>query len=517
MAQNTINGFEYLGTALQTLLMADSIQPGAQPGYELCREIYLNHPHGAKLTDFPISMAQHKPRKITIPKAPDDGEMLVEAFLTEWKNVHADLNIFNTGRLARVYGVSTLGAVVKDDNSAIELDFKKLDKATVSFNVWDPLNTAGSLVLSQDPNALDYQKPTGVSVNGQSYHRSRVCVLMNEAPIYIAYQSSGFGFVGRSVYQRGLMPLKSFVMTMATDMMIALKAGVLVAKMQMQSSAVDGIMSRMLGKKREIVKEAQVGNVINIGVDEDIESLNMQNLEGPYELARKNIIENEAAACGTPAKIVLAETYAEGFGEGTEDAKAVAQFIESIRSWLDPLYTFMDQIVQYRAWNEDFYATVQSRYPDEYVGVSYAAAFNEWRNSFTATWPNLLDEPDSEKAKAEDVVLKAIIAVVEVLLPALPPSEKAKVIDWMCLCINEKKRLFTSPLLLDVDEIENYEPPVPLQAPSEPKPESASDSAPKRFKVTKEILDGVDDEVRRKAMDGLRLVRGQAVGDGGAI
>jgi len=345
-------------------------------------------------------------------------------------------------------------------------------------------------------------------VGGKAYHRSRTCVLMNEDPIYIEYQTAGFGFNGRSVYQRGLMPLKSFVMTMATDMMIALKSGVLVAKMKSQSSAVDQVMRNIFGQKRELVKEARVGNVLSIDTDEDIESLNLQNLEGPYALARKNIIENEAAACGTPAKIVLAETFAEGFGEGTEDAKAVAQFVESIRKWMEPLYTFMDEIVMYRAWNEDFYATIQQRYPDEYAGVSYAVAFNEWRNSFVAEWPNLLEEPESEKLKGEDVVLKAIIAVVEVLMPALDPVNKAAVIEWMADNINEKKRLFTSPLVLDPEAIANYEPPVPLKEPSEPRPESLTDSAPRRKR--REMLDGVDEEVKRAAMDGLRLVTGKA-------
>lgn len=509
------NGINLLGTELQSLLLADGIQPGSKPSYQLCKSIYSAHPHGAKLVDFPIQMAQFKPRKVTVPRAPDDGLMLVEAFLAEWKAIAADRHIFNAGRLARIYGVATLGILIKDDSEREALDFSKLYGAELAFNVWDPLNTAGSLVLNQDPNALDFQKVPSVSVNGKPYHRSRTCVIMNEDPLYIEYESSGFGFLGRSVYQRGLVPLKSFVLTMATDMMIALKAGVLIAKMESQSSAVDGPMSWIFGQKREMVKEAQTGNVLSIGVAEEIESLNLQNLDGAYGMARKNIIENEAAACGTPAKIVLAETFAEGFGEGTEDAKAVANFVETIRAWLAPLYTFMDQVVMYRAWNEEFYEVVKARYPDQYGNVSYAVAFQDWKNSFHTEWPNLLEEPDSEKLKGEDVVLKAIIAVVEVLLPEVPPSVKAQVIEWMQDNLNERKRLFSSPMALDLDEIENYEPPMPLAAPGMPKPESSADSAPRRRQ--KERLDNVDDEVRRRATSALRIVSGQAAADGGAV
>lgn len=513
---NTVDGIQLLGTDLQSLLLADTIQPGSQPSYQLCKTIYSAHPHGAKLVDFPIQMAQFKPRKITVPKTPDDGEMFAEAFRDEWRALGCDRYIMNAGRLARMYGIATLGLQIDDDDTKKEVDFKKLNSRKIAFAVWDPLNTAGSLVLNQDPNAFDYQKVQGVTVNGQSYHRSRTCVLMNEDPIYIEYQEAGFGFVGRSVYQRGLVPLKSFVLTLATDMMIALKAGVLIAKMESQSSAVDGPMQWLFGQKRSMVKEAQTGNVLSIGVDEEIESLNLQNLDGAYGMARKNIIENEAAACGTPAKIVLAETYAEGFGEGTEDAKAVAQFVETIRTWLDPLYKFMDEIVMYRAWNEEFYKTVQTRYPDEYGNTPYQTAFNEWRNSFYAEWPSLLDEPDSEKLKGEDVVLKAIIAVVEVLLPEVPPETKAQVIEWMVDNLNERKRLFSSPMELDYDAIAEFEPPNPLQEAKPPSPESARDSASKRKRRrTKEMVDAMDDDIRRRVTAGLRLVSGQAVdGDG---
>lgn len=516
MAQK-VDGIGFLTNGLQTLLMADEIQPGSQPSYELCKVIYADHPHGAKIADHPIAMAMFKPREITIPKAPDDGEKIKEAFLKEWKDLRCDRHIFNLARLARVYGITTLGLMVKDADTEVEVDFKDLDGKDVTFVVWDPLNTAGSLVLNQDPNDFDFQKHSGVSVSGKAYHRSRCLTLMNEDPLYIMYQSSAFGFSGRSVYQRALMPLKSFVMTMATDMMIALKAGVLVTKMKSQSSAVDGPMAWLFGAKREMVKEAQIGNVLTIDVEEDIESLNLQNLDGAYGMARKNIIENEAAASGTPAKVLLSETFAEGFGEGTEDAKAVAQFVEGIRTWLEPVYTFMDEIVMYRAWNKDFYKTIQALYPDEYKKKSYAVAFNEWRNSYQAQWPSLMEEPESEQLKGEDVILKAVISVFEILSPGIPPDQKAKLVEWVQNNLNEKKRLFTSPLDLDIEEIANYEPPQPTmggeegdEAPSPPKPENLNDSSGKR-RMPRERLDAVDAELRSKATEVLHIVTGKAI------
>jgi hypothetical protein len=165
----------------------------------------------------------------------------------------------------------------------------------------------------------------------------------------------------------------------------------------------------------------------------------------------------------------------------------------------------------YRAWNEDFYETVKARYPEDYAGVSYEVFFQDCKNSFTAIWPSLLDEPESEKLKGEDVILKAAIGVVEVLLPEVPPPVKAKVIEWLQDNLNERKRLFAAPMDLDFDEIANYEPPDPLQAVKPAPPESAKDSAPRRRQ--RERLDGVDEEVRRTAISALRLVQGHAVAD----
>jgi len=507
MASNVINGTETFGSELQAIMNSDDIVPGSSASYSICKTLYLYHPFGQKIVDFPLYMATYKPREITVPKAPNDGLMLVESFNQEWKALKADNHIINAARTARIYGISTLGLVVKDEDTQEPVDFKKLYGASMAISTFDPLNTAGSLVLNQDPNALDFQKVTGVSVSGKPYHRSRVCVLMNEAPIYIAYESAGFGFVGRSVYQRGLFPLKSFLMTMATDMMVATKAGLLITKMESQSSAVDAPMMRIFSQKRQMLKDAQVGNVLSIGTTESIESLNLQNLDGAFSLARKNIIENIASACGTPAKLLLTETFAEGFGEGTEDAKAIAQFIDGIRQWMQPLYDFMTEIVMYRAWNEDFYATVQEKYPEEYGNVSYSAAFNEWRNSFHAEWPNLLEETDSEKMQGEDVVLKAIIAVVEVFAPMVPSEAKAQLLEWASDNINNNKRIFASPLNLDFEAIAEYEPPVPERMVPEPAPESAHDSAPTKRRGRKvERLNAIDDEVRRKAMSAIRIV-----------
>ena len=102
--------------------------------------------------------------------------------------------------------------------------------------------------------------------------------------------------------------------------------------------------------------------------------------------------------------------------------------------------------MQYRAWNEDFYGVIQGNFPEMYKGVPYETAFNEWKNSFRASWPNLLEEPDSEKSKVEDVKLKAVVAMTEVLLPEMDPVNSARVLQWACDNFNEFTLLFATTL-----------------------------------------------------------------------
>jgi len=99
--------------------------------------------------------------------------------------------------------------------------------------------------------------------------------------------------------------------------------------------------------------------------------------------------------------------------------------------------------------------------------------------------------------------------VVEILLPGVPPEVKAQVIEWMCDNLNERKRLFASPLTLDYDEIcQLRAAPPPRRSPSRSPapPESQRDSAPRR----RERLDGVDEDVRRVAHQGPESGEGRA-------
>jgi hypothetical protein len=474
MAELCFNG-SGLGTELRRLLMGDDICPGSSAGYQLCKTIFLFHPLGQKMASAPIALAQSQSREISVPNSPE--KRVREAFLEEWKNLNADRHIFNAAQTARIYGEAAIifGSPGIDSNQNIPLT--DLANIEMFFNVLDPLTTAGSGISSQNPNSSDFMKTKEITVQGQTYHRSRSCIVLNEEPIFLSYTDSSFGFTGRSVYQRALFPLKSFVQTMIADDMVARKVGVLVTKQKTPGSAVDGVMKLLSGIKRNVLKEAENNNVITIDITDSIETIDMQHVGSALETARKNILINTAVAADMPAQLLNQETFAEGFGEGSEDAKNIARYIDRIRIELNPIYSFFDTICMYRAWNENFYKAVQADH-HEYKDVPYKQAFYDWKNSFMAEWPSLLIEPDSEKIKVEDTKLKAVIAAAEVLLPMMDPDNKAQLISWVADCFNENKMLFPTPLLLDIEALRDYIPPTAenmsgateLEEPSEPKP-----------------------------------------------
>lgn len=459
-------GFAFLsasspGSALTAILLAEDIIPGSLPSYQLCKTLYVAHPLGQKIAEGPINMAQSQDREITIPGGPESR--LIPAFQREWRNlgvIGADRLIKQAMVLARVYGISTLAIGDRNGKPSDPLPFDKIHELDLFFNVFDPLNTAGSLVLDQNPNSADYQKPRLVRAGNQEWHPSRVVVMMNEEPIYIDFTVSGFGFVGRSVYQRALFPLKTFVQSMITDDMVVKKIALLIWKAKAPSSALSQQILNVFRWKRDQLKGGLTGNVMMIGHEEEVASLNFQNLDGPYRLTRENMLKNIATgAGGMPARMLDMETLAEGFGEGSEDAKQIARFIDRVRIEMHPFYARLDEIVQRKAWTQDFYRGIQKDYP-EYRRVPYETAFYQWKNDFTAIWPNLLTEPDSEKAKVADVKFKSAVALLETLSPLLPDQDnKAELAGWIADQVNEQKELFTSPLILDLDAIRDYEPP----------------------------------------------------------
>ena len=443
-----------LGGSLMQMLMSDDIRPGSDPGYELCKIIYLYHPLGSKMAETPLNIAQSQKRERVVQDAPNE---VMEAFEAKWDEMKCTPLIHNVMRISRIYGIGSVIMLVEGEDAAQPLDLTTLWSKKPYFNVLDPLNTSGSLVLSQIPTNRYFNKPVTVSTMGQMIHPSRFEVAMNEEPVFIAYTASAFGFVGRSVYQRALFPLKSFIRSMIADDMIATKLGLLVAKQKQPGSIINQAMSAIAGLKRGLLKQAQTGQVLSIDVEEEITTLNMQNVDGAGKYSRDNIIKNVATSADMPAKLLDQETMVSGFGEGSEDAKNIAKYIDKVRGDMELIYKFFEKITMRMAWTPEFYKTIQNQYPENFKSRSFESAFSEWESNYSAEWPSLLIEPESEQIKVEQTKLEAIVSFLQTLLPQLDPENQGRIMQWATDNVSENKLLFPHELDLDYDTLTEFQ------------------------------------------------------------
>jgi hypothetical protein len=441
-----------LGGTIRQILDQEDLLPGDEPSYQICKSLFLAHPFGQKMAELPVSLAQTQERDIKVP-GPED---VAERFREQWKEDGATRVIRNLKTQSRIYGLATVGLIVDKVAPDKAVDPKSLYKRRIGFNVWDPLNTAG-LIVNQDPNSIEFQKHGDVVVMGKNYHRSRTRTVMNEESIYLAFTGSAYAYAGRSVYQRPFYPLKSFLETLLVDHFVARKAGLLITKMEQAGSIIDQTMQDMWSVKRWLLKLARNFGVLSMGITESAETLNMQNIDGAYGMARDNIIKNIATGAPMPAKLLTEESFVLGFGEGTEDSKHIAQYLDGLRIEMDPIYGWFDDLIQHRAWNEEWYTTtLQKQYPDSYAGKTYAEAFYEWTDGFEASWPNILKEEPSELVQVAEVKMKAAIAATQVLAPLLDPYNMGLVIEWLTDQFNVSEDLFASTLDLDMDRLEDF-------------------------------------------------------------
>nr|HEK8282454.1 hypothetical protein [Escherichia coli] len=149
------------------------------------------------------------------------------------------------------------------------------------------------------------------------------------------------------------------------------------------------------------------------------------------------------------------------FGEGTEDARSVAVYIDNIREWLEPLYDYFIRICQYRAWSIEFFNSLRADFPE--LKNTYSLYFSSWINNFEYRWPSSLKEPESEKVKVDEIRFKAIVSMLEVLLPQVNTDDenRALLIEWAQTNANANESLFPQRLDLDIDSLKANRPEQP--------------------------------------------------------
>lgn len=447
---------------LAAIMAADEIEPGSQASYQLCKLLWTGHPLGGKLVESPITMAQSEDREISVPGVAE--QELVEAFEKEWDALDCTAKARDTMHISRAYGV---GAIIygfpglPTDKPLPDL-FELATRPGLYFNIYDPLNLSGSVITNQNPNAVDFQKPSeSITAGGQPYHGSRTCVVFHGTPVYLDFQASSFSFSGRSVFLRVLYSMKSYLQTMQVADMVSRKAGLLIAKTKQNSSIIDGIMERIGAFKRSLLKEAVTDQVLQVDVDDVIESLNLQNTDKAMTTARDTIIADIAAGSDVPAIVIKDEAFAKGFANGDQDMMRVVQFINSVRQQMDGVYDYLSRIVRYRAWTPELFEVLKTKYPEVMKDRDYKAWFFECCDRFEAKWPSLIQESQGEATERNAKKLKAVSDLFKVLATGLDPENGARLRQWIVDSVNSMPELFTSVMEFDPEAFANYTPPMP--------------------------------------------------------
>ncbi|MFW0766703.1 anti-CBASS protein Acb1 family protein [Trabulsiella odontotermitis] len=450
-----------ISSELTKILESEGIQPGTDVSYELCKLLWQFHPLGGKLVEKPIEMAMCKPRQYNVDTDPDDR--VITQFRDTWERMGINAKIKNFFFVSRAYGAAAIGVGTLGTSCASPLPDFGLQEDDIYINVWDPLNAAGSMVTDQNPNSPFFQMPKKtLKINGKNWHPSRTLKVFNGTPIYLEYQNSAFGFTGRSVFQRVLFPLKSYIGTMESNDLVSQKAGVLVAKIEQKGSVVSGLMGMAAKAKRGIVKIARNGGVISITPQEDIESLNLQNIDKALNAARDNIISDIATGSDVPAILLKEEAFSKGWSEGSEDSKAISQYIDGVRQTIEPVMDFCEKLVMYVAWNEDFFNALKNDYPSIIEG-DYQTTFRQWKREFTATWQELIDESPDKRRESDSKVVREAAGMYAMVAPQLDPENRAMLADWLSKVTNATETYGDSPIIIDMEALREYQPPVVQQ------------------------------------------------------
>ncbi|CAD6037051.1 anti-CBASS protein Acb1 family protein [Escherichia coli] len=450
-----------INSELMRILEHEGIQPGSDAHYELCKLLWQFHPLGGKLVERPIEMAMCKSRQYNVDTDPD--ERVVTRFRDTWERMGINEKIKNFFFISRCYGAAAIGVGTLNESCSNPLPGFGLQEDDVYINVWDPLNAAGSMVTDQNPNSPFFQEPQKtLKINGRNWHPSRTLKVFNGTPIYLEYQNSTFGFTGRSVFQRVLFPMRSYIGTMEANDLVSQKAGVLVAKTKPTGAVATGLMNVTSKIKRKFVKIAKNYGVINVAPDEGIESLNLQNIDGALNAARDNIISDIASGSDVPAILIKEEAFSKGWSDGSEDSKAISQYIDGVRQKIEPVMDFFERLVMYIAWNEDFFNGIKRDYPEIITG-DYQTTFYQWKREFSAKWQELVEESPDKRRRADSKVIQQAISLYAAISPTLDPENRATLAEWVAGVTNGTQTYGDFPLIIDTEALANYIPP-PLEA-----------------------------------------------------
>lgn len=367
--------------------------------YEDCRNIYKYWALGKRVAKALPNFALSAQRTIIFEDMPEE---CIKLFQEAEKDLQIHRLLKEVLTNIRIFGISGICVVSDKDDLSKKLTYSSTIDKTIAFNIVDPLNLTGSQI-GIDPTKLNYQKVSSIKVNGQDVDLSRAYIGFNDHLFYLDYVPSNFNFGSISIYQNMISLIYDWNKCVTALERISTKAGSILVRNR-DGGVLNSISTEAARKTLEAIRNMRNDGIASINNSDSVE---LFNLAGVGEVDA--IIERlnnciMMALSDTPSAILLDERLAKGFGDGTEDMKAILMAVEDYReSQIRPIYNFLDKYLLYLTFTPKTLQKLKEDY-SEFKSMSLPELREAIFNSFSFEWGNLY--PESEATKTDNMARK---------------------------------------------------------------------------------------------------------------
>lgn len=302
--------------------------------YEDVRDIYLKNAVGERIINLPVQLGlvgiKHN--------IPEEYNIDINDYLSICKEYI---------RNVRLYGVSVLFPIVKNDDLSKPLLKTELYEKEVRFNAADPLNC--NINVDLDVSSFSYMRVKSIRLtNKGDIHKQRALILTNKnSNLYLNYSNSSFSYVGNSVFANmfSILSLMNSAI-IGIERMIQNSSAIILKR---TSDGLDNnIEQSIIEEEARILKSIKMNSVVILGDGLELEQLPIGNLD-----SIKTIIDNinnllSLSSVDIPAQIWLGEQLSSGFSDGSEELTQLTIYLDNIRyNYIVPTMKFILEHIIY--------------------------------------------------------------------------------------------------------------------------------------------------------------------------
>ena len=362
--------------------------------YQECKDIYTYWPLGKRIATALPNFAMSAERNVHFGELPP---IVNEVFKEACVSYKVDNIVKQTAVYARVFGMAALYVSHTKADAVKPLKNSDYQNGEVGFNVLDPLIVNG-IQISQNPLEYSYQRLENIKVNGVEVDGSRVVAVFNDLPFYLRWVPSTYNWGSPSVYQNMYGLIKSWNRCVVALERMATKAGSIIIKSR-DGAVISGLIAEAARKTLNLIRNMQNDGAALVEKDADVEFFNLTGVDVVDSIVTQMNQLILMALADTPSAILLDKDLAQGFGEGSEDMKALLMAVDTFRHQiLKPLYDFIDGVVLRVAFNDSKLTEILNEHKKDLNGIKDTATLRETIfKEYKFEWGNLYPETEATK------------------------------------------------------------------------------------------------------------------------